>query len=147
MTGISIDIRHMRLNTDSNFYKMVVSRIDSSLTNTNTFGKTLIAFRTQILLFETRVPSQTSSITHKSKYRFLNLYKFYPRIPTQILSISDESEFSSAKIPLSNRIEFRSRFDFGFDFRTICCTSLIFISNRLIRFMKYYKQNKLLPEK
>lgn len=76
----------------------------------------------------------------------VKLCKFDPRIPTQILSKSDESEYSSAKIWLSNRIEFCSRFDFGLNFRTIR-TSLIFISNRLIRFMKYYKQNKLLPEK
>lgn len=125
LTGISIDIRHMKLNTDTNFYKMMVSKIDSSLTNTNTFGKTLIAFRTQIPLLETQVPSQTSSISHKSKYRFSNFCKFDSRIPTQILSISDKSEYSSAKIRLSNRIEFRSRFDFGFDFWTIR-TSMIF---------------------
>lgn len=78
-----------------------------TMINTNTFGKTLIAFRTQIPFSEIRVPSQTSSISHESKYRFANLCKFDPRIPTQILSISDESKFSSARFD-SNRIEFCS---------------------------------------
>lgn len=87
----------------------MVSRIDTSLANTNTVPEILIAFR----LHESE--SKYSSLKFKPKSNIVHIRRiqiplYKHRIPNRISSFSDESKYRASRNPLLNRIQLKMWF-------------------------------------